>query len=124
MKKQLISIALLVTILLQSCVVYQDTTVSINEAHNRGKVKVKSNRGVSYEFSNIEMRDSIYYGVNKNGDIPLKTELITSIYLQDINKSKTQTTFFWVSFTVLMVVGGIAILILGLQSLADELNNI
>ena len=124
MKKQPISIALLVTILLQSCVAYQNTSVSANEAHNRGKVKVKSNRGISYEFSNIEMRDSIYYGVNEEVNIPLVPSQISGIYLKDNGKSKTQTAIFWVSFTVLLVVGSLLLLVAGLKELEKDLNNI
>ena len=105
MKKQAVSIALLATLLIQSCVVYQHTTVSIDEAHNKGKVKVKSNRGISYEFSNIEIRDSIYYGVSKKGDIPLKTALIASIYLQDIDKSKTKTIIAAVGASIAGILG-------------------
>ena len=119
--KKSISIVLLVTILLQSCVAYQKTSVSLNEAHDsKGMVKVTDTRGESFVFNYIELRDSIYYGTNKEVTIRLETSQITGIYLKDNNKSKTQTVIFWISFSVLLVAGMMALFVGMLKALEDE----
>lgn len=84
-----------------SCHAYYGTSVSLNEAYDKGRVKVKSTQGKRYWFTNIELRDSIYYGVNKQSDIRLETALIEGIYLQDNKKSKTQSIIAGV-----VVIGG------------------
>ena len=90
--KKSISILFLVTILLQSCVVYQKTPVSINEAYKRGsRVKIISKLGESYIFNGIYIKDSIYYGVEGDNLVRLDTAQISGIYLQDNKKSKNQT---------------------------------
>ena len=85
---QSISIVLLVTILLQSCVVYQKTSVSLNEAYDRGNVKIKSTNGKNKKYTNIIMEDSIYYGVQDwHNKLPILPASIDSIYLKDKKKS-------------------------------------
>ena len=105
MNKRRISTVLLAAILLQSCVAYQTTSVSIKDAQYRGKVKLINARGDIYKFSNVEMSDSIYYGINDNGKIRLETDQVSAIYLQDIKKSKTQSIVFVVSEVVIGVFG-------------------
>jgi len=91
MKKQLISIALLATILLQSCVAYQKTSISLDEAKNKGKVKVMRRTGNYSKFKNIHMEDGVYYGNINNKEVLLKVSQFSAIYLEDKEKSKKQT---------------------------------
>jgi len=85
MKKLII--ALIAVVLLQSCSAYQKTSVSINEASNTGEVKVITTTGERYVFQNIELKDSIYYGVRrKNETLVIDTDSVSSIYL--IKKEK------------------------------------
>jgi len=112
--KKSISFILFATILLQSCVAYQKTSVSLNEAENKGKVKVTTTLGNNLEFFNIDFRDSVYYGdYGKSRDeIALDSAQISSIYLQDIRRSKNQTTITIVSLVIgiplIVIMGTIA----------------
>ena len=101
MKRQ-IAIFILVNILLQSCVVYQDTSVSLNDAQNQGRVKVTTTYGNDLTLINIDFRDSVYYGdYGKSQDeISLDSAQISSIYLQDVRRSKNQTTITIVSLVI------------------------
>ena len=63
--KKLVPVALIILLFMQSCVVYQKTPVQLNEAHNKGKVKVVTVVGEILKFKNIVQKDSMYYGVNK-----------------------------------------------------------
>ena len=112
MKLNTIPILLFGILLLQSCHAYYGTSVSLSEAHNQGQVKVTNTRGVSYEFLNIELRDSVYYGLSEKYHTRLESALITSIYLQDDEKSNTQS-FFLRSGVVL---GLLVLIILGVAS--------
>ena len=73
--------------LLQSCVAYQKTSVSLNEATNRGKVKIVDTHGSAYHLQNVEMKDSIYYASIKGKQTILYEAQIASIYLHDKKKS-------------------------------------
>ena len=121
MKKQSISIVLLATILLQSCVAYQKTSVSLEEAANRGKVKLIHTDGTFLLFKNIEMQDSIYYGFINNIQRPLVESNFSGIYLQDKKKSEIQTVIFVPTF--LLALGfGFALLFGGLlNAVADSI---
>ena len=118
MTKQLISITLLATILLQSCVAYHSTSTSIKEAKYMGKVKVISAVGNSKSFKNIYLKDSVYFGIRGNKEIRLNQSEISGIYLKDYNKSRTQTSVLVVGLvtvlgivTIVAVVSGIAAMI-------------
>ena len=112
MKKQTIAIVLLVTILLQSCVAYQNTSMSIDEAQNKGPVRVTSTQGDNIKFRNIQAKDGAYYGVNGNRITQIDPAQIISIHLKDFKKSKTQTailaTFLTVSVLALVIVAVVA----------------
>ncbi len=88
-----ISIILLATILLESCVFYQKTTVSLKEAQDIGKVKLTTTHGEVYIFKSIILRDSLYFGVNKNAQQVLYESKISSIYLQNMKKSILVTRY-------------------------------
>ena len=114
--KKSISIVLLATILLQSCVFYQKTSVSLNEAQNQGWVKVKNSYGNRFEFKNIYIEDSVYYGVHRPVDIRLDSGSISGIYLQDKKKSTWLTSFAVVAPIILiLVIAGLNVIINGIS---------
>lgn len=91
--KKSVSLFLFATILLQSCVAYHSTPLPIDQAYERGGgVKIISKLGDRYIFNGIYLKDSIYYGVKGDELVRLDTAQILSIYLQDVKKSKNQTT--------------------------------
>ena len=109
--KNSISIMLLGMFLLQSCVFYHDTSVSLNEAYDKGKVKVIFSSGKSARFENIILRGSSYYGRGGNSvkqfvEEPLDSLNISAIYLQDIKNSKINT---WIGVSLSVVLIGLII---------------
>ena len=104
--KKSFSIALLTIVLLQSFVVYQDTSVSLNDDQNQGKVKVATTYGTEMKFTNMYFEDSLYYGIAGTQKIRLDTTQILSVYLKDIKKSKTRTILLAISPAIILVVYG------------------
>lgn len=90
MKKH-IAIFIFVNILFQGCVVYQDTSVSMNDVQNQGRMKVLTTYGDKMVFNNMYIKDSIYYGVYQSQEIRLDTTQIKNIYLRDKKKSNKRT---------------------------------
>ena len=87
----------------QSCVVYQKTSVSLEEAYNSGRAKVKliNREPIYYEY--IYLQDNIYYGklaLTRKGT-PLYAHQISSIYLKDFKKSELQTIFLVLGIIVM-----------------------
>ena len=104
--KKSISLLLLGMILLQSCSVYEKTSVSLDDAQNRGIVKVMPTYGQKVYFKNIELKDSVYYGIamkDKNGISPLYQAQISSIFIKDLKKSKRLTTIVAIVVPVVIV---------------------
>lgn len=79
--KKSISVTLLAIILLQSCVIYQNTPVSLEEVLDKGKVKVEKN-GKKLYFNNIIWDENSYYGVTSTYNMLLDSTV--SVYLQYI----------------------------------------
>jgi len=103
--KKSTSIVLLATILLQSCVAYQKTSVSLEEAANKGNVKLIGTDGNVYEMRNIEMQDSIYYGFIGKEKTLIAEASLAEIYLQDKKKSTRWTVLgITIPIVVLLVV--------------------
>lgn len=123
MKKSL-SLVLLATILLQSCVAYQKTSVSLEQAYNKGKVKLVDMHGNKHTIQNIEMKDSIYYAFIKEKRTILYESQISSIYLVDKKKSKTQTIIFSVTFYAILLVAAFAAFVGIINSIEEDLNKI
>ena len=121
MTKQVISIALLATILLQSCVAYQSTSRSINEAKNMGKVKVISTVGNNQSFKNIYLKDSIYFGLRGNQEIRLNPAEISGIYLKDYKKSRTQTNVLVVGLVTAVGIVAIVAVVAGVAAMVEVL---
>ena len=103
--KKSISIVLLATILLQSCVAYQDTSVSVNDAQNQGKVKVATTYGKQIIFKNMHRKDSIYYGLYGSQEIRVDTTQIKNVYLKDKKKSNRRTVFLVVGVPLTIILG-------------------
>ena len=123
--KKSISIVLLATILLQSCVAYHDTSVSLNEAKDKGRVRVSYTDGRDASFGNIIFKDSTYYGIPVPKHIsekPLDSINIRAIYLKDIKKSKTQSVIFGVTSATIFIllIGALILAGLALQDLANQ----
>ncbi len=97
MKKKSISFVLLAVILLQSCVAYQKTSVSLDSAVDKGKVKVVKTSGNEFRFKNIYIKNNIYYGDAKTQEIRIDTTQIKNIYLKDRKKSNKRTVLLALS---------------------------
>ena len=93
-----VTFILLLLILTQSCVVYHDTTVSLEEAVDNGWVLITDNDGTQFKYKKIIKKDSVYYGLDHVPSnsiiidmIPFKTAIdtteIKSIQLKDKKKS-------------------------------------
>ena len=118
--KKSISIFLLLSLLIQSCVVYQKTSVPINEAWDKGPVKIIDEYGAD-EFDFIERTDYKYYGVIKNGrtvdKTPIDTVGVSAIYSKDIRKSKNRSIALAISLGL-----GIPALIIGVMFISFASN--
>ena len=112
MKKQSISVVLLATILLQSCVAYQKTSVSLNEAYNRGRVRVLTQYDKKFDVKNIIYEEGEFYAIKlkDGGKIRIDTASSSSLkfYLKDYKKSKHHTrllvTGIVLGFTIPLII--------------------
>jgi hypothetical protein len=66
------------------------TSVSINDAHNKGNVRVHTISGEKIKFQNILLQDSTFYGVTKNNIVKLDTSVFSAIFLE--HKRPTEYT--------------------------------
>ena len=106
MIKKTIPYLLLVLMFTQSCVVYQKTPVPIDQAYNKGKVKVVTTPGSKYVFKNIVLEDETYSGIEGKNKINIDTAQVAAIYLKDIKKSKTRTIILILSPVIAFVLYG------------------
>ena len=83
MKKSLNLLLVFAIILVQSCVSYYPTSVSLYDAYETGKVKVESTQGDTFFYSNIELVDGTYYGIKGKRRIQLDSAQLRSIQLVD-----------------------------------------
>ena len=99
MKKKNIPCLLIVLMLTQSCVVYQKTPVPIDQAYNKGKVKVVNTLGSKLFFKNMVLEDKTYFGIQGKNKTKTKidTAQVSAIYLKDFKKSKTRSIFLAIS---------------------------
>jgi len=121
MKKTIISIFFLVTILFQSCVVYQKSSVSLDESLNKGKTKIIDKHEIrnglkvispppkEHTFKNIELINGVYYGVSAKDTIAIDTTVVASVYLRDIKKSNISTIILVAALVPVVVLIGAAI---------------
>ncbi len=83
-------------ILLQGCVVYHKTPVNLEQAANaKQKTKINTIADETVKFKSIEYEDGQFFGLKKeNGKIvkvPLDTNEVYKLYLQNKNKSTWAT---------------------------------
>ena len=110
MKKRTIAYLLLLLILSQSCVVYQKSSVSVDDAVNKGKVMVVNNEGKKIYLKNIIYEDGAYYGIwDNNQMVPMDSTDSIDFYLKDIKASQNRTGLAIVGFIIIFF--GIGILI-------------
>ena len=97
-----ISLFFLTLTLLQSCVAYQNTPVSLLQAEESQKrVKMKTSSNETYTFKQIILEEGQFYGLKKE-----KRELVKiAIYDAGTNEvflhSKSKST--WITLTVIVV---------------------
>ena len=108
--KKSVSVTLLAIILLQSCVVYQKTPVSLEKAYERGNAKVILANNKTMEVKNIVKGDTLWYSHNIGNTyikVPVKASDVISVYLKD--DKKTKNTRIWV---VAGLVAGLGLVVL------------
>ena len=120
-RKQIKDLALLfaILILFQSCVVYQNTSVSLEKAAKEQlKTKVKTNTNKTYKFQRIGFENGEFYGLQKiKGEIvrvSLQDNEISKILLKD----KTMSTILNTGLPVV----GLVLIILIIQGLNGDIN--
>lgn len=94
--KKSVTIFLLSTILFHSSVTYQKQSVSINQATEKGKVKVLTSNGKNVIFDKVINENGSYYGIysNQGQRIPIDTTRTSQFYLK---KSKHDKSYqIWV----------------------------
>ena len=118
MKKQALAQIIILALLVQSCVAYQNTSVSMNQAVDQGRVKVVSKEGNKQRLQEIIKKEDQFYGVlNRDITIPIDSASIEAVYKYDRGKSTGQTLGLIAGVTL-----GLGVL-LGF-SLVKALNNI
>ena len=101
-------------ILFQSCVVYQKTSVSLEQAaKSEVKVKVITKADETYKFHHIGFEDGKFYGEQKttgykNVIIPLQDNEIYKVLLKD----KSTSTILSIGLGVILIGAFVAILAL------------
>ena len=104
--KKIISISLLTIFLLQSCVVYQKTPVPIEQAYDKGKIKVVNTLGSEFVFKSMALEGETYIGIDGKDRIIIDATQVSAIYLKDIKKSKMWTILLAISPAIVFVVYG------------------
>ena len=92
MNKKNIASFLILLISIQSCVVYQNSSVSIDEAIDVGKVKLITTSDKEILINNIEKTDTAFYGNLGKYKIHIPTNEVQYIYMLD--KKKTNNWAF------------------------------
>lgn len=87
MSKKCIPSFLIILISIQSCVVYQNSSVSIDEAVDEGKAKLITTSDKEILINNIEKTDTAFYGNMGDYKIHIPTNEVQHIYLLDKKKS-------------------------------------
>ena len=108
LKTKTLAFFFLITILLQSCVAYQNTPVSLQQAEQSKKqVKVNTVSNQTYHFKQIVSEGNQFYGLKKKkGEvvkIALQDNAYNKVYLHSKRKS-TWTTIAAISVPVITFV--------------------
>lgn len=114
-KSKIVCVLLIFVMMLQSCAVYQKTSVSLDEAASADrKVLVVKTDNTKLKFKKIEQIDGVYYGLIKTKGriekIPLTESDLKTIRVLD----KTPTTIG----NVAIVVGSLGIVLLVVAAIA------
>jgi len=91
MKNKRITLLVLLFVFLQSCTVYNSTSVSLEEATDKGKVRVFNNAGLEWVFKEIQMKDSVFYGVTSKDTLKIRQNQVSTIYTIDKEESERKT---------------------------------
>jgi hypothetical protein len=124
LREKIRTVALLFTalILLQGCVAYQNTAVTLEQAtQEQKKVKVNTTSNAPYTFKYITYEDGQFFGVKKkSGDI-VKLPLLKDDIIKILIQNKSAST--WGTIAVI-VVPLIALVIIGKDatSFSPDLN--
>jgi hypothetical protein len=89
-------------IVLESCSVYSKTSISAAEARDKGRVRVVDFTSRRFVFDNIELKDSIYYGVRKGQALRLYQEQPMEFYLRN-PKASNKATFLAILIPTLVI---------------------
>lgn len=123
--KKISYVLFIVLLLFQSCVVYQTQSFTLDQAVNKGKVKLIGKSGQVFKFDNISLIDSAYFGIGREyisktqyitkegAKTPLDSTSISGIYIRDGKKSKKRTVWTIVGISIpatYVVLVGIAVL--------------
>ena len=107
-----IAFVLSLLLLLQSCKVYQNKTVSLKKAMKEGRrVKVKMKDARVIKFDRIVYSDSSFYGIKKKRGSLLQTPL-RNIDIESIRMKNKTISFFLTlgASTLLVMLSGIVLL--------------
>lgn len=77
-----------------SCSSYDNISVSLEQAVDKGKVRTTTNRGKTTYFDNIEFENNNYYGVKGNNRVMINDLAIPEVYLSVL--VKTNSYRIWV----------------------------
>ena len=104
MNKQSISIVLLATILLQSCVIYQKTPVSISESTNKGKVKIVRTNGEKVALKGMVYDNGTYWGLrkgySKDHRYKIDATQVAEVYIIDKRDSRTASIILAIGIVI------------------------
>ena len=104
MNKQSISIVLLATILLQSCVIYQKTPVSISESTNKGKVKIVRTNGEKVALKGMVYDNGTYWGLRKGYSKDHRYKIdptqVAEVYIIDKRDSRTASIILAIGIVI------------------------
>ena len=106
MKKKTFPYLLIALMLTQSCVVYQKTPVPIEQAYDKGKIKVVNTFGSKLFFKNMVIEGETYFAMQGQNKIKIDQAQVSAIYLKDIKKSKTRTLILIISPAIAFVLYG------------------
>ena len=101
-----ISVTLLAIILLQSCAIYQITSVPISESINKGKVKMVKTNGDKVVLRGIEYENGTYWGLrqgySKDHRYKIDHTQVSEVYI--IDKYTSRSMSIVVAFGVIVAI--------------------
>ena len=106
--KKSVSLVLLATLLLQSCVLYQTTPIPISESTNNGKVKIVMTNGEKVALKHIEYDfiNGTYWGLkkgySKDHQYKIDPTRVAEVYL--ISKHDSRTASVVVTLAIVIAI--------------------